>query len=498
MKRITEGLILIAACIIILGGFLINLNYVFIFSFFLGLSVLIKDRITLFIKVTLLFIMFIPTEIYILPIDMDDIFGKFTFVTCFVTVYVTLFFLFFDSRLKYRVLNPKIQTIFWGFALYACLITLRFRGVIGIPLILNNFVAPFMLFKLLYEKLDVKSVKGILNFYVVIALVSAVYGIVERIVQFNYLYDFLFNTFPWYMSQTRFGSYRIFSTIGHPLQVNVFYLSTLGVIPFSKFKNNIVVNSIIVLAVIFTGSRTGMTLAIVFVFIRVICEAFLTGETKQNGNVIKKIVLLAAPVVLLALAYKMGAFDFTLSRFETGAASTEVRTTAVNYITSHYRSYIFGKGMKASYGIAKSFFGVNHYFENCWVSLIIDVGIIGFALYLTSIIAVSIMNISLFKKFFKKAKEIEGVPTSSKLFDVKFNVLTFILLYTASISSFDSISLLCNLNYIFFIFMALMNSLLFHGNDSVKNCLEHRYPTLDLNWSSGKTAPKPGHFYHWK
>lgn len=465
MKKITEGLILLAACLMMAGGIFINLtNYVFIFSIFLCLSVLIKDRITLFIKATLLFILFIPTEIYILPIELEGIFGKLTFVTCFVTVYITLFFLFFDSRLKYRLLNPKIQIIFFVFVLYASLITLRFRGFIGIPLILNNFVVPFMLFKLLYERLDVKSIRGILNFYVVIACISAAYGIVEKIVQFNYLYDFLFKTFPWYMSQTRTGSYRIFATIGHPLQVSVFYLSTLGVIPFSKFKNSMVINSIMMLAVVFTGSRTGMVLGILFVLIRVMYESFLNRDIHLKGNAIKKMILFAAPVILLALAYKMGVFDFTLSRFEGGAASTEVRTTAVRYITSHYRSYIIGKGMKASYGIAKSFFGANHFFENCWVSLIVDVGFIGLALYLTSILAVSLMNIPLFRKMFKKAKAADGEPTMRKHFEAKFNMFIFILLFMAAISSFDSISLLNNLNYIFFMFMALMNSLLNSGH----------------------------------
>jgi hypothetical protein len=468
MKKITESMLILAVCIMMIGGFFINLtNYVFVFSIFLCLSVLIKDSITLFIKVTLLFVVFIPTEIYNLPIDLDGIFGKLTFVTCFVTVYVILFFLFFDNRLKYRVLNSSIQILFFTFVLYACLVTLRFRGFIGIPLILNNFVIPFILFKLIYEKLDAKSVTGILNFYVAIAVISATYGIAERIVQFNYLYDFIFRTFPWYMSQTRIGAYRIFSTIGHPLQVSVFYLSTLGVIPFSKFKNSIGINAIMVLAVVFTGSRTGMALGILFVFIRVMYESFVNKETNPNGNEIKKMILFTMPMLLLAFAYKMGVFDFTLSRFTGGAASTEVRTIAVRYITSHYRSYIIGKGMKASYGVAKSFFGANHFFENCWVSLIVDVGFIGFTLYLTSIIAICLMNIPLSKKLYKKVKEADGEPTIGKHFEVKFNMFIFILLFMAAISSFDSISLLCNLNYIFFIFIALMNSLLSNGNGPI-------------------------------
>lgn len=78
------------------------------------------------------------------------------------------------------------------------------------------------------------------------------------------------------------------------------------------------------------------------------------------------------------------------------------------------------------------------------------------------------MNISLFQKLFKKVGEVDCKPTASILSEEKFNMFIFILLFITAISSFDSISILCNLNYIFFIFVALMNSSLFHGNGSVK------------------------------
>jgi hypothetical protein len=213
-------------------------------------------------------------------------------------------------------------------------VTYKNMGQKGFPVLISNYFEPIALFTFYYEiRGEIKNtrLKRVINSFIVVSFFIATYGIIEYVTKYNFFSD-VYSSADWYMSQGSDG-YRIFTTIGHPLNNAFTFLSAMVVVNLfikkTSLKNFLLIYfSITILA---TGSRSMFLLSILLIIFN-----FNKFQIKNIGkDLIFKIIALISVAVLVFSP--LG--NTFLQRLDSGTESTEARIILINYFVDNLKSF---------------------------------------------------------------------------------------------------------------------------------------------------------------
>lgn len=238
--------------------------------------------------------------------------------------------LIYEKKFKLEpitVLGPAILII------YAA-VTYKNMGQKGIPLLLSNYFEPVFLVTYYYinrEKINKTKIINIIKIFIIISFFTASYGLVEYITKFNLFVDFYENS-GWYTSQISDG-YRIFTTIGHPLNNAFTFLTSMAAVNLyikkTSLKNFLLIYfSITILA---TGSRSMFALAVLLI----IFSHSSNIKKKFSKDIIFKGISLG--VVLMLVFSPIG--NTFLNRLDSADNSTQARIILINYFMNNLKSF---------------------------------------------------------------------------------------------------------------------------------------------------------------
>jgi hypothetical protein len=213
-------------------------------------------------------------------------------------------------------------------------VTYKNMGQKGFPVLISNYFEPIALFTFYYEirgEIEKTRLKTVINSFIVVSFFIATYGIIEYVTKYNFFSD-VYSSADWYMSQGSDG-YRIFTTIGHPLNNAFTFLSVMVIVNLfikkTSLKNFLLIYfSITILA---TGSRSIFLLSILLIIFN-----FNKVQMKNIGkDLIFKIIALISVAVLVFSP--LG--NTFLERLDSGTESTEARIILINYFVDNLKSF---------------------------------------------------------------------------------------------------------------------------------------------------------------
>jgi hypothetical protein len=279
--------------------------------------------------------------------------------------------------------------IFFSISIFAQ--TLPLGGLKGMPQCLENYIFPFCFFLYLLT-LDKQKMLLILKYFVCLTVLIAASGLFEYYYRLNLLFDRLYSQAGtlWY-SGIFTGTYRITTSMGHPLKNASYFLFSIPVSLFIfKKPYNIISAAVLVLAIFATGSRAALFLSGL-----IIIACYL--DLRFNPFKHYKSVLIT---ITIALAFYLILFHSTLGetvmrRFYAAESSSLIRVYSVENAPALIESNFFlGDGMSLSFESSKILLGMNRVgYENPWLMLIADVGFITTLIYLSIVLLTIVANI---------------------------------------------------------------------------------------------------------
>ena len=253
----------------------------------------------------------------------------------------------------------------------------------GIIQVVENYLGPLTLFILMVAEYEgrPRRIAMLTGFFVAIVTVVGVYGIVEYGLRHNSLYGSLYAASPlaesWYAVSNDPRSYRITTTLGHPLTNAQYFLlaATLaagaldGAVGLRRTLA-VVALPVLVAAAMATGARvTLVVLAVVPVLVMV-----LSRRVRALGWAV-----VFGGLVLVAAAYSPYG-DVLRQRFTTeeGTKSTEVRERSLELIPEMLQraNLLTGDRLGRSSELSSEMLVTKQQvgFENPWLMLFVDVG----------------------------------------------------------------------------------------------------------------------------
>ena len=243
----------------------------------------------------------------------------------------------------------------------------------------ESFIAPFILFLLIcfYDTIDSDVIPRLQKIFIMLSIIVCVYGFFEFYFHSNYLYgEWLRKSMEGYESFTYSDSFRIFTTMGHPLvtanAILVSFFFLISLYQSEKISNKLlisIISIILIVSLIFTGSRSGLLLLLLGVLL-----TFKNQITMKNFIALVSFVTVSVGMLILTNQGK-----FMLERFmsKEGLLSSAVRLQAVFSIgdimkSSQWFDAAFGKSRDLSDSMILK--GVS--FENPWLMIIVDTGVV--------------------------------------------------------------------------------------------------------------------------
>ncbi|MDD2899054.1 MAG: hypothetical protein PHI31_10110 [Desulfuromonadaceae bacterium] len=275
----------------------------------------------------------------------------------------------------------------------------------------ESFIAPFILFLLIcfYDKIDSNVIPRLQKIFIMLSIIVCIYGFFEFYFHSNYFYgEWLRKSMEGYESFTYSDSFRIFTTMGHPLvTANAILLSFFFLISLyysGDITNKYIVcfcSIILIVSLVLTGSRSGLLLLLFGVLL-----TFKNQITVKNFIVLISFVTISAGMLILTNQGK-----FMLERFmsKEGLLSSAVRLQAVFSIgdiikSSQWFDAAFGKSRDLSDSMVLK--GVS--FENPWLMIIVDTGVVPAFICAVSFIFVLI---SLFRVARSESERVLAITT---------------------------------------------------------------------------------------
>jgi len=324
--------------------------------------------------------------------------------------------------------------------------TYLFRGMNGLPLCLENYIFPFVFFLFLII-IKQENISRFLKIFVSFILVISILAVIEYIFKHNYLYHQLYanSSINWY-DKVRGDIYRSTTTIGHPLKNSVYFLFSIPLcIYLYKKPFNIISIILLSLAILTTGSRVAFVLTI---FAIVICTLRIKVNFINYNKLFAILCVITISIYLLLFISPLG--RTLLIRFSEGYTSTSIRVGGINnlpYIIKNH--FVHGIGLGLSYEVSSSFLKYEHIdFENPWIMMITDVGLITSLLYIFVILCI-------IRNMIKYVRFIRCLP---------FIIISFALILIMC-SSFDSFGYRNNLNFLLWFNIGLFYSIVLIRKD---------------------------------
>ena len=276
------------------------------------------------------------------------------------------------------------------FLLFAAGMSVAERGIRGLPVLVDNYTGPFLLFWMLLSGFRgwpwSRAQAG--NLIVLSGVILAVVGLIEGAFGRNPLYESVYGDVPWFPFAT--GQYRSTITFGAPLAASNALLFALAISPVMvSLRNRIVSASVLVLGIVATGSRSASAIAFLLYPIALIAwgERHRLKVRVRNRRTLA-LALGAAGVLAMAVASPFG--QRVLQRTTTSWESTAVRVLSAAYFAQNVTSYESkGVGLGGSTDVSTAVFGSYITFENPWIMLAVDLGIPLVLLFAATLVATS-------------------------------------------------------------------------------------------------------------
>ena len=309
------------------------------------------------------------------------------------------------------------------------------RGFQGTITILENYIGPFVLFILII--LTVKNEKQIkkvwINKIFWAAIILSFFALIEFVTHLNPYSYFYAASGTAYNSYIITG-YRSFTTLGHPLNNALFFLSAMPFAFFLKTKfQKYFVHLLLLLGIVATGSRLSSVIALGFILY---FYFYLGNEKKWKIVYVVSMLLVFSLSIYFIISYT-SLTDFLFSRFTSDYGSSQIRYMAINYFKNNWHKYIFSSiGVGGTRELSTSVLGQEHSFEIPWLIMLVEMGIIPLTIYLFSI----------FLPFFAylKNKKLFNRLNGAKIVLISYSLM---LLTATGYSSFGVKS---HLNYLFY------------------------------------------------
>ena len=301
----------------------------------------------------------------------------------------------FKHRKKLRGLIMSHRILRWIitsmiiFCASSLIETFVIRGLKGLPTALENYIGPLIFFLFLYTHFhnNEQGSERFLKFFVTVILLAGSYSVIEYLLQNNIVFGRLYENFYWYRSFEG-DAYRVSSILGHPLVNANYYLVAALLVPIVNNRLYRYLLLIIFIAgIIVTGSRAAIVIYLVMVIVSYLLNK--ASFLKRIGQIFTIFFVLIAVYVLVFLT-PIG--STIVERFQSAEGSTLVRFLSIGFL---YESLIspnlIGNGFGGSAEVAYSIFKTYDYgFENPWLILILDCGIVIAAIYLIVILLISL------------------------------------------------------------------------------------------------------------
>lgn len=294
-------------------------------------------------------------------------------------------------------LGRKLPWLRHGFAIIAGLLAIYFvlqipfggsdnnlRKLIWILLVLGTILLPFLVTS------EPASFRPIICMVLVSGAIIATYGIAEFLSKFNILTDF-FARSPIPLAQ-KWGSYRIFTIVGHPL-VNATFLATAGSAALAVFlkwnhKLSLFVFALTSVSLIFTQSRTGLVALLVGIAVSIF------GSLR--GGSTRRVYAVACVLAFAALVFFTVDNPLVQRNSSTeGQGSSELRLTYIDNLSELLRAATLwgtGPGLSDSALQKAGGYAAGFPIESSLIQIIIGFGIVGASLFICIILGVLILS----------------------------------------------------------------------------------------------------------
>lgn len=284
-----------------------------------------------------------------------------------------------------------------------------------------------------------RLVRQLVAWYVVVAGIAALYGLLEYALWSNPVYadvyadnqavrassmnQFYFPYGSWFGT----GVYRITSTLGHPLRNGIFYASALplafaGVLFLPGYRRFVAVALFVTiaggLAVTYARGSWLISLGLVaLLFVAPIRYRSLTRSSWTRWVVVVPLVaaglVLAVTVLGESVRTRLGAGLFAIPEVQTRLAF------ASEGLAVFFRQPILGTGLLVSEAVRVGWAS----YENSWITLLVDTGILGlgsFILLCGTIAVGRLRSLSAFRRL-----SVLQVATRASFFAFLLNLYTF-------------------------------------------------------------------------
>jgi hypothetical protein len=278
------------------------------------------------------------------------------------------------------------------FSVGSILETLALRGASGLPTAFENYVGPFLLFLflILYYFDDEAGYLRVMRAFVCFILTAALYGIFEYVHGSNFFFKNLYADLYWFQSFEG-DSYRISTFLGHPLVNASYFLVALLLVP-ALFKSRLryLAMLIFIAGIMVTGSRASFVIGIAAV-----CLFYVLKKDTYIGQLSRFGAIMGLLIVVLVLLFTTPLGQTIVDRFTTAEGSTLVRFISLGYLAdSLMNPSLLGNGFGGSGDLSASVFHTTDYgFENPWLLIILDLGIVLALVYLVIVFYVHLRTI---------------------------------------------------------------------------------------------------------
>lgn len=313
----------------------------------------------------------VPYEIFAIGFS-GEMLSKISPYSVFIGTYFVAQVLIKSGLHRRQFIFPKTAAPFAGILLYLSVLTYVRQGSSGFGTIIDNHLSVFFLVYILasYQNKIILAPEKI----TLIALVVAMYAVIESSIAYNLIYQHLFSQASWVDTQWSSSLHRSTATIGHPLiAATVFLIFISSLNPAANLKNLIIV-FILLLAVASTGSRAAIGLSIVSLLTQIL------AHHRVSRSFFSAIIVSSLSVLFILTGY----FDQLIDRFSNASGSDAVRLALFDIAGTAVRENLFfgqGIGSIGEYTYRIGFFNV---LEMAWLTLAIEMGSMGLIFYIAS------------------------------------------------------------------------------------------------------------------
>jgi len=314
------------------------------------------------------------------------------------------------------------------------------RGFQGSITILENYIGPFIFFILIILSVkDEKQIKRIwINKVFGMAIILAFFALIEFITHLNPYSTFYSEAGTAYNSYIVTG-YRSFTSVGHPLNNALFFLSAMPFVFFLKTKSQkYFIHLLLLLGIVATGSRLSSVIALSFILFFYL---YLSNVKKWKIIYLVIVFFIFSFSLYFIISYT-SLTDFLFSRFANDYGSSQIRYIAINYFKNNWDKYIFSSiGVGGTRELSSSVLGSEHSFEIPWLIMLVEMGIIPLIIYLSA------MTLPFYaylrnRKFFHRLN-------SAKIVLISYSLMLL------SATGYSSVGVKSHFNYLFYGIVAI-------------------------------------------